>query len=203
MRDADGLLSTYDDRDYLRDELNDLQQEIAEFHNPDTPVVRRNISDLVNFMPSKAGIPGAKIKSGDPEANCDFQQIIDEIEEEILRHLLGFAGGKVARVASTWRVGAAKVLRANRTFTITDESLRKLAVILSGATPQVTDEKKEQILRGLAELKGEKVLGQASFISRLNQIIGYEETNQFRAAILKNVETSKFEAGSGFDDESN
>jgi hypothetical protein len=95
------------------------------------------------------------------------------------------------------------VLRAARTFTITDESLQKLAVMLSGSTPQVTEEKKNQILRGLAELKGEKVLGQARFISRLNQSIGYEETDQLKAAILKNVETSKFESGSGSDDESN
>lgn len=199
--DADSLLSGYNDRDYMRDELNELKEEIAGFYSPDTPVVTRSMSDLVKFMPSKAVIPGARAKNGDPEAKCDFEQIIDEIEEEILRHLLGLVGGRVARVAATWHVGAAKVLRAARTFMITEESLQKLVVMLSGNTLQIPDEKKNQILRGLAELKGEKVLGQASFISRLKQSIGHEETNLFKAAILENVETSKFESGS--DDESN
>ena len=117
-RDEAAHLLGQDDQDYLRDELDELTEEVEAMRSPDNIVIKRTLSDLINFRLSVKEDSGAKPKNGDPEARCDFQQIIEEIEEEILRCLLGLVHGRVQKVCNIWRVGAAKVRRARRHFLV-------------------------------------------------------------------------------------
>lgn len=181
LDEAEGLLIR-DDQDYLKDDLNDLQEALDRYRSHESEVIRRTLSDLINYTPDDSD-------GDDSEGKCDLQQLVDEFEEEILRRLYGLEGGVIAKVKNKWRTSPKKVRQAISTHKITDHSLQVLRSKL--------DEKKverklcEEILKKLASLENHEVIGQANLVRLVKKTIGYNLTVSLKDDILDSVEVSR------------
>lgn len=212
---ASHLLSS-EDRDSLRDELEDLKEEIEGFEEPTTPIVTLTLSDLIKPISKDIGEFIAETKSarekGDPqtarnskpETKCYFRQIMDEAEEDAIRHLHGFMGS-VHQVHVNWHVNAQTVRAAISTYTLTKSSLQDFERYLTDAVLKDTLDRKEkslankkslaklrlEILKGLAKLENQEVLGEAKFIGMISKEIGYLRAVALKPIIRKCVERQR------------
>lgn len=181
---AANRLLTSNDQDYVRDDLNYLKEDIDAYDSPSCEVIKLTRSDLT-------------------ASDCrDFQQIMDEIGDNILQYLYGLMKGNNRQIAKTWHVSERKVRYAVRSFTLTEENSQRLAETLSETlsdkalkeigkkrnlsiiTPDEMDELKKLILLDLAELKGKEARGWAGFIRLVKEKVGYDEGNALKPALL-------------------
>lgn len=208
-----------EDRDSLRYEFNELKEDIESYQNPAEPIVELRLSDLIK--PISNDIEGifAKTKKShgkkesqattdqEPEAKCYLRQIMDEVEEHVIRYLHGYTGN-VNQVYEIWRVGRPKVRAAIATYALTESSLREITGRLddtalqnsldanekNGVNQKTLARLKSEILKRLTKLKDQEVLGEANFIGLVSKAIGYRRAIALKPIIVECAKRPKLGA---------
>jgi hypothetical protein len=132
---------------------------------------------------------------------------MDQVEEDVIRYLYGFMGS-VNQVQENWHINRLKVSGAISTYVLTKSSLRELAGRLNDDVLKDTLDRKEkslankkkpaqlkkqlaqlraEILKELAKLEDQEVLGEANFIGLLSKAIGYRRAVALKPVIIESL----------------